>query len=172
MQYLQLVSALANVNGSSFVGIDTLTEVKLTGGKKNPMQGRVTKSVVGSSVMVFQNKTTNGYENMVHRRMVKEGLDPANFELGQRAWGERIAGTPFVQHEKAGAVKYYLEVIFLHAGVVSYYLDGVGIDIGDIQGMPEAVDSVGQGGQEHQVIIRSYAVDSITCVRIDGHELK
>ena len=172
MQYQQLASVLANVNGSSFVGIDTLTDVKLTGGKKNPMQGRVTKSVVGSSVMVFQNKLTNGYESMVHRRMVKEGLDPTNFELGQRTWGERIAGTPFVQHLKDGSVKYYLEVIFLHAGVVSYYLDGVAIAVGDIQGLPEATEPKGQGGLEHQVVIRSYAADSITGVRVDGHEFK
>lgn len=44
---------LKNVNGSSFVGIDTETDVTLLGGKNNPMQGRVTKKTTGSSVMVF-----------------------------------------------------------------------------------------------------------------------
>ncbi len=48
-----------NVNGGSFVGIDTLTDVPLLGGKKNPQQGRVQKRTVGNQVMVFQNKKSS-----------------------------------------------------------------------------------------------------------------
>jgi hypothetical protein len=43
------------------------------------MQGRVTKQTTGASVMVFTNQASNGYENMVQRRLVAEGKDPASF---------------------------------------------------------------------------------------------
>ena len=87
MKHTDLVTAFQNVNGSSFVGIDTLTEVKLTGGKKNPQQGRITKKMAGASVMCFQNKNINGYAAMIGRRLLAEGKDPSSFVLGERAWG-------------------------------------------------------------------------------------
>jgi hypothetical protein len=37
MNYKTLLQAFAQVNGASFVGIDALTIVPLTGGQKNPM---------------------------------------------------------------------------------------------------------------------------------------
>ena len=81
MKHTQLVAAIQNVSGASFIGLDTLTEVTLAGGKKNPQQGRITKRMKGASVMVFQNKNINGYEAMVHRRLLTEGKDPADFQL-------------------------------------------------------------------------------------------
>lgn len=167
MKYTQLVAAFAQVSGSSFVGIDTLTEVKLLGGKGNPHQGRVTKRTIGSQVMVFQNKNINGYEAMIKRRLAQEGKDPASFELGVRTWGTRIPNMPIVQHEKDGQVHYYLEVIFLKPGVVEYRLDGLAINEADIVGLKS--DGGGaQGGLDNKVIIRSFAADSITEVRIDS----
>lgn len=172
MKFQLLEQAFADVNGSSFVGIDTLTDVKLTGGKKNPMQGRITKQTLGANVMVFQNKLSNGYENMVHRRLAAEGKDPSNFELGPRTWGERIDNTPFIRHEHDGSVKHYLEVIFLKPGTSTYLLDGAVIAAADITGLPVAPEPTGQGGLEHQVIIRSFAASSITQVRVDGKVFK
>lgn len=67
-----LATVLASINGSSFIGLDTQISVTLKGGKKNPMQGRVTKRTTGSRVMVFQNKLINGYEAMVHRRLAEQ----------------------------------------------------------------------------------------------------
>ena len=113
-----------NVNGATFIAIDTETDVKLKGGKKNPHQGRVTKRTVGSNVMVFQNKSINGYEAMVQRRLKKEGKDPASFELSPRKWGTRLQGVPFVEHKG----NYYVEVIFLKAGYTVYLLDGHAVD--------------------------------------------
>ena len=162
---------LENVNGASFVGIDTETVVALTGGKGNPQKGRVTKVVTGSSVMVFQNKNANGYENMVERRLAAEGKDSKSFELGPRKWGTRITNTPFIEHDKDGTTKHYLEVIFLNAGEVNYLLDGKPIDKVDVIGLPKPRPS-GQGGLENQVIIRSYALDSIRAIRIDKTEYK
>ena len=55
MQYPTAQLAIANLNGATFIGIDTLTAVKLKGGKKNPMQGRVTKVMRNASTMCFSN---------------------------------------------------------------------------------------------------------------------
>lgn len=169
MDIQTLISALQNVNGSSFVGIDTLVEVKLTGGKKNPQQNRITKRTVGSQVMVFQNRNINGYEAMVRRRLEQEGKDPDSFVLGPRAWGQRQPNSPIVEHTKDNETKYYLEVIFLRAGQSEYLQDGQPIAEADIQGLPEVKhNETAQGGLDRQVVIRSYSVDSIVSVRVGG----
>jgi len=167
MKYAQLINAVANINGASFVGLDTHTDVTLTGGKKNPMQGRVTKKMVGATVMSFQNKNFSAYEAMVKRRLTAEEKDPAAFTLGERAWGTRVPNMPIVEHFKDGDTKYYLEVIFLNSGTVSYYLDGAPIAPADIVGLPVERQG-GQGGLEDKVILRTFAADSITELRIDG----
>lgn len=159
----------ADVNGASFVGVDTITEVPLLGGKKNPMQGRVTKRTVGNSVMVFQNKKSSSYGDMVQRRLVAEGKDPASFELQPRTWGERIPETPFISHVKDGEMQFYIEFIFLKGGKSTYFLDNVPIDEKDIIGLKPATESE-QGGLENKVIVRSFKLSSIEKVRIDGME--
>jgi hypothetical protein len=113
--------------------------------------------------MVFQNKKVNGYENMVRRRLVKEGKNPDTFELKPRAWGHRLAGAPFVEHKG----KYYVEVIFLHKGDTEYLLDGGVVSKNDIQGMPGSKEEAYQGGVDEKVIIRTYAADSIKGITID-----
>jgi len=153
------------VNGASFVGIDTETVVKLTGGKKNPMQGRVTKVTTGANVMAFQNKNCNAYENMVNRRLDSEG-NGDKFEVGPRKWGTRVDNLPLVEHK--GAL--YFELIFNSAGETSYKLDGVAIAKDAIEGLPVRRASSGQGGLKDTVIIRTFKVASLTAVRIDGQE--
>jgi hypothetical protein len=154
---------MENVNGSSFIAIDTNTPVKLAGGKANPLQGRVHKVVIGSNVMVFQNKSANGYENMVNRRLAKEGK--GEFTVGPRQWGERIKDTPFVTHK--GTL--YLEVIFLKAGKRHFTVDGV-VHSGPIQGLVEDNEEGHQGGLEDKVIIRTYKVANITHININGKQ--
>jgi hypothetical protein len=170
----QLINILGSVNGSSFVSIDTLTSVTLRGGKANPFQGRVTKRMTGASVMVFQNKKSNAYDNMVKRRLVAEGKDPESFKLGERAFGTRIPETPFIEHIKKDTngkqfIERYLEVIFLKAGTTELLVDGQPYS-GEIPGLPEDREPTGQGGLENQVIIRTYKCDSIKKIRIDKQE--
>lgn len=154
-----------NVNGATFVTIDTLTTVLLTGGRNNLFQGRLQKQVIGSNVMVFQNKTTNGYENMVRRRLTDEGKDPNGFQLQPRKWGVRISNTPFVEHND----NLYLEVIFLKCGDVSYLLDGQPCDPTTIEGFSARHQEAEQGGLDNKVIVRTYSVDSIGGVAINHH---
>lgn len=159
----KLQTLLANVNGNTIISIDTVTIPKLSGGKKNPMQGAVRKVMVGGNVMVFTNKNSNGYENMVNRRLTAEGKDPASFELGARAWGTRLTGTPFVEHN--GAM--YLEVIFLRPGKVRYEHGVRQISQAEVQGL-EQKDEAEQGGLNNKVIIRTFKADSISSITIDG----
>lgn len=160
---MKLTTLFANVSGNTFVGIDTKTVPVLAGGKSNSMQGRVVKVMTGASVMVFQNKNSNGYENMVKRRLEKEGKNPESFSLGRRTWGERVEGTPVVEHKG----QEYLEVIFLKTGEVSYELDGAPIAKSAVVGLKE-VEPSGQGGLDNTVYIRTFAKDSITKVKFDG----
>jgi hypothetical protein len=156
-------AAFDTLEGGTFVGMDTLTDVKLTGGKKNPQQGRVTKQMTGAQVMCFTNSKTNAYDAMVRRRLEAEGKDPDSFELGPRAWGTRIAGTPFVEHNG----KHYLEVLFMRAGAVQYLLDGQLVDESAIQGLPERKEGE-QAGLENKVVIRTFSLDSIVELRAMG----
>lgn len=170
MNFNLIQAAFSTVNGASFIGLDTETTPVLLGGAKNPMKGRVRKIMTGASVMVFQNKNSNGYENMVNRRLAKEGK-PVEFTVGPRQWGTRIEGTPFVMHEKDGQVKHYLEVIFLKPGPVHYELDGQPIDADKIIGLPAKREEGEQDGLENKVIIRTFGFDTIRGLRVDGVSL-
>jgi hypothetical protein len=118
---LTLEQILDDLVGAKFVAIDTLTVVplnKTVGGRgtaANPHYGRVLKRSEGCSVMVYTNTKSNAYENMVKRRLQKNGQDPEQFELSQRKWGKRVQDTCFIEHtNKDGVSKRYLEVIFMH----------------------------------------------------------
>lgn len=164
MNYDDLKVVLDTVSGATFAGLDTVTSVKLKGGKKNPMQGRVTKVTEGANTMIFST-TESAYENMVKRRMVNEGLDPESFSVGQRAWGTRIGNSPFIEHNG----KKYLEVIFMGAGKTQYFLDGEPIYKEEIEGLPETkVSDESQGGISNKVVIRTFAIDSIREIRVKG----
>lgn len=169
MQNTQAYNRLRNLTdpmqGGTFASIDTITDVKLTGGKKNIQQGRVQKQVMGSRVQIFQNKSSSSYGDKVKRDLAKEGKLPSNFELSPRQWGERIKDVPYVENKG----NYYLEVIFLKAGEVTYLLDGAPIDKADVIGIP-VVKASGQGGLEKQVIIRTYACNNITGIRVLGSD--
>jgi hypothetical protein len=167
---------LANVNGSSFVGVDfrTVAPCRKTlngrGTGLNPHFEQVAKVHKGAQVMVFQNKAINGYESMVERRLIAEGKNPSRFELQPRKWGERIPNLPIVRHTKKDAINpsFYLEVIFLKAGETEYFYMGKPIAKEDIIGLqtPSHSDEY-QGGLGDEVVIRTFACDSITAMRID-----
>jgi len=160
-----IVTALQNVNGASFIGLDMITDVKLAGGQKNPMLNRIKKHTIGAQAMLMQNKYSNGYANMVRRRLEKEGKDPDSFTLGARAWGTRLENSPIVEHKGA----YYLEALFLKPGKSHYTLDGAIIDESEIIGLKEKKSSkTSQGGLEEKVEIRAPKLSSILALRIDG----
>lgn len=167
-----LMNLLAEVNGASFISIDTITtpilNKTIVGSKPrvdNPHYGMIKKHQTGSVVMAFQNKNVNGYEAMIRRRLIEEGKDPATFVLGERRWGTRIPNMPVVQHNDS----YYLEVIFLRPGEVTYTLNGRPINVSEIIGLREA-SKPEQGGLSNTVIIRTIEFDSIKRIKIGGME--
>jgi hypothetical protein len=158
----QIINTLSRLNGAAIGSMNTVTEVKLTGGKKNPMQGRVTKKSKRANVMFFTNGKSNAYRDMVKRRLENEGKDADAFELHSRTWGERVADTPFVEHKG----QLYLECIYLRPPKkVTYYLDGQEIEKDAIQGLPVKNEGE-QGGLENKVIIRDFKLESIRKIRM------
>lgn len=164
---------LNDFKGSQIIGLDSTTAVKLTGGQKNPMQGRIRKVTTGNLVMIF--KSSRGYANMVNRRLAKqidltedlfERLTSEGFTPGPRPWGTRLPDTPFVEHK--GEI--YLECIFLKPGKSKFFLDGNPIKKSEIIGLQEKVEGA-QGGLRDKVIIRTFKMDSIIKVRKGKEEI-
>jgi hypothetical protein len=178
MKYEDLKALVETVKGTTFAGLDTLTSVSLKGGKKNPMQGRVTKRTTNANIMLFSNSTVNGYEAMVKRRMLKEGKDPDTFQVKPRAWGQRVGNSPFIEHNG----KYYLECIFVSGGKSEYFLDGQPIEKENIEGLEEPKEKTEETtvdenkpfrneDLEDKVIIRTFSLDSIERITVKGEEL-
>lgn len=162
---LNLRTVFSSLSGNSIISIDTETKVKLAGGSKNPLQGRVTKRVKGSNVQVFGN---SGYSSMVNRRLSKEGKEP-DFVSQPRTWGTRVAGLPIVENDSQD----YLEAIFIKAGEVEYLVDGKVVDKSGIVGIINSGDDVkSQNGLENKVIVRTFKAESIKEIRAFGKVFK
>jgi hypothetical protein len=154
---------IENVNGSSIISLDVETIPKLSGGKSNPDQGHITKETSGCNVMVFQNRNSNAYQNMVNKRLAQEGKS-ADFTVGPRTWGNRIKNTPFVEHKG----EMYLEVICLKPGTSVFKRDGVVVDKSSVQGLADDAEGAVQGGLDNKVIIRTFKFASIKAVTINS----
>lgn len=177
--YEQLNDVVSKVNGTTFAGLTTRTNVKLKGGKKNPMQDRVTKLTENANVIVYSNAEKSGYADMVKRRMVAEGKDPDTFELKPRPWGTRIGKSPFIEHKD----KYYFECMFVSPGTTTYFLDDEPIEKDQIEGLPEpkekpAEEEPAAEGKpfrnedlEKKVIIRTFGLDSIVSIKLKNEVL-
>lgn len=192
-----IMDVLETVKGSSFASIDTMTEMGLrsrldeskevsdtlsavvraflrSGIKKNPYVGKIFRRVDSTSVQLFTNSKTNGYENMVKRRLEKEGKSADDFSVGKPVWGSRIADLPIVEHNG----EYYLECIVQGPGTATYYFDTenkknryVEIPYSEIIGTSPVTESTkGQGGLEGRVNIVRYRLSSLRGIRVGGAE--
>lgn len=162
---IEIPTLMSAVNGSTIINITTATTLPLLGGKANPMAGKVLKVTTGTSVMVFQNKKTNGYAAMVQRRLNKEGKN-VEFTLSPRKWGKRVPDMPIVEHGD----ERYLEVIVLKTGDVHYEYQGKVIAPTAIQGMKPEPEKAEQGGLDDKVIIKAYNFDSIRSMTINKEQ--
>lgn len=187
MDYAVAKEALKDLSGGTFLGIDTVTTVAMKGGKKNPYLGRVSKVMLGASVMVFSDTHSVAYENMVNRRLKSEaaaaGREFVPFEVGERKWGTKIEGTPFVVH----ADTYYLQMLFTQSpSSIYYFLDDKPLDL-DMKVeadyawafalvrealAKEPAAGTGQGGLIEKVIIRTIKLENILAMRHNGIEYK
>jgi hypothetical protein len=180
MQLEQLQALLESLNGASFASLDTVTVPTLKGGKANPFKDRLVKRCNGHRVILFQNKKSNGYENKVRRHLIKEGKNPDSFSLGALPWGERLPNSPIITNKG----KYYLQVIFLKpANEIEYaasdtieangwiYFPGDNIPKDRIDGIDDKTGSEKQG-LDDQVIVRTFALESIVALRAFKEELQ
>lgn len=112
-ELIALLSDEKAVRGCTFASFDALTEPdmnKTIDGNRNnpnPHYGKVRKVLTSQLGMLFSNKTGSAYERMVNRRKEKEG-QPADFVVGERAWGTRVPNTSIVEHKG----NHYLSVIY------------------------------------------------------------
>ena len=159
----EIKTALTKIaaTGASFINFDAITVPVLTGGKSNPMQGRVTKVTRGVNALIASNSNTNTYQNMVNNALEKSGI-AGTFEPHERKWGERIKGTALVSHKG----KEYLEAIVTKGGTVEYFLDGAPIDRENIVGLKESAAPKSQTScglsEEKAIVVRDYDLANIT----------
>lgn len=163
MKLAQIHALLNSINGNTFAAMDTITDVKLKGGKKNPFQGRVVKRTTGNRVQLFT--SYKGYQNMVNRRLAAEGK-VADFESKPLPWGQRVDDSPIIEHNG----KFYLQVIFQKGGESEYLVDNKVVFKDTIEGLDEKPIQSGRQGldDENTVVVRTFALDSIREIRMMG----
>jgi hypothetical protein len=154
------IDEIIEVHGTSFVGFDTETVVKLTGGKSNPLQNCVTKRSTGMTGMIYSDKESSGYENKVNAELRKLGITDT-FKSGKSRWGKKIPGTPFVEHNEN---KYIQIILIENKHITKYYVNGIETDKDKIEGLPKAYQS------KHGVRCKRYNFDSITHLRFNKRE--
>lgn len=104
------------------------------------------------------------YGRSVNRQRTREELT-ADFEAAPRQWGERIEGTPFVQHKG----RTYLELKVERSLGHSYQTEaGETLTDSDVAPFLPAKADASRQGVERTVILRDYAIDSILAVVMDG----
>lgn len=152
-----LENLLSQINGCTFASIDAETEVS----------PGVKKVVSGRRVILFTNKLSNGYENMVKRRLIEAGKNPENFVLHDLPWGTRVPETPLIEHKD----KVYLQCIELSEGTARYYIAVTGVEVDPAQlNLKERHSNQGLPPGE-EVNVRAYDLNSITRIALMGENL-
>ena len=137
--------------------------------KGNPYFGNVYKITDAQIQMGFH------YINSVNNQLQREGK-PRNAKLGDRAWGNRIKGTPLVEHtpKKTGLYTLYLEAKVERVNSSKLYLIDTSEEIDKellFPWMPKAKESSTQENLTKKVYLRDYALESIMWLRADKHEI-
>lgn len=157
MKLGELKAALASRKGTSFVTIVALTDPRMRK-RGNPYIERVLKR-----------STVNGaigwiYQNSVNRERARENLEP-DFEAFPRKWGQRIKGTPFVEHKG----KTYLELKVERAISTEYLLDGEVVDKSVIEEwLPKRKPEGERQEVDRPIILRDYDLANIKAITFDG----
>lgn len=127
------------------------SDVKLTGGKKNPQLGKVKKLTNNLQVLLIG----NGGEYAAARKAEAGGED---FEVQPRKWGTRNADG-LINHN--GVL--YVEFIVKGRGEKSqYFLDGQPIDKSEIQGLPAETTP---SDQASGVVLRAIKIENIISLK-------
>ena len=172
--------------GASFAQLYTETEVDLTKSALSDVQAtflptqplhlwagykdiKVTKKQSHNCQLNFN------YSNAVNNQRMAEGGD-CDFVAQAPKWGTRIPGTPLISHVKKGSdiTSFYLMTRVLRSTPSDYYINGKFVDsipvVEAIQNSIKHYPSKSQG-IEKEVIIRTFKLDSIRAITMDGETL-
>lgn len=153
----ELKNILFSQKGTTFISLETETEQKLKGGKKNPLSGLIKINKVCGAIGFH-------YQNSVNRQKEREGQE-SNFISQPRKWGVRLNGTPLVQNGE----KFYLELKVQSSQTPDYFFKGVRIDNEQVRKFLPNKSSSRQN-LENEVILRDYSLDSIKRIKINSEE--
>lgn len=124
----------------------------------NPFYGRIQKVETRHVMFNFN------YTNSVNNQRGKEGIE-VPFQAHKRVWGEKIEGTPLVQHKG----KFYVEAKPSgKAQVTTWLCDGSPIELSEIQKYLVVPKKSNLQGTEKEIRVRDYSIDSIAEVKIQG----
>lgn len=138
-----------------FRGCKPVTIVAVTAPKLK--KGCPLNNVVKISVV---NGMTGGkYANAVNNAQERGG-EERDFIPSPRKWGNRIEGTPLVEHKG----KHYLELHVLRSLGTMYHVDG--------KEVTEEVRPYLQDSPSTPVVWRDYALENIKEVRMDGKVIR
>ena len=107
------------------------------------------------------------YENAVNNQRAREqGQDADPFEAQPRTWGERVPGTPLVQHRG----KEYVEVKVQRVLATRYETpEGDGIDVDLLRPfLPVEKTESRRQGVGREIVLRDYGLESIRSLTTDG----
>jgi hypothetical protein len=146
-------TGLLGMKGSTIVTLhtETIPAMKKT---DNPYVGMVKASKVNGII-------NWGYELAVNRQRLREGLE-TDFSAYPRKWGQRVKGTPLVEHKG----NHYLEVK-VQAATCSYFVGMVEVNHADVSPWLRPASPHRQG-VDKEVILRDYALENIKSVTWGG----
>jgi len=150
----ELVSMLENVSGNTFVNIETET---------------IPKTKKGCSFNLKRLSSISGcigfnYTNSVNHQRQKEGLSE-DFKAVARVWGNRIKGTPIVEHKG----KKYIEVK-VQSATSDFFSNSTRISLDKV--IPWLYNSETRQGVDNEVVVRDYKIENITRIKINKEEYK
>lgn len=172
----EMANILRNLRGATPVTLETQTEPELLASTRvlepdlfgglivrnipNPFRGQVVKVAVVNGIINFY------YENSVNNQRVREEL-PDDFVAFPRKWGQRIAGTPLVEHND----KTYLELKVERSLGHEYRHRDTGQVIPKELIRPFLKPRYpSRQGVEKEIILRDYALPNILKIRMKNEE--
>jgi len=158
-------------NGNNFANIDIACPESLTGGKKNPMQGRIVKHTRGLRVEIATDSVINSYESRYNRDLEKGGHG-GTYTIKPHAYAVRFGKDTATMHHKTNGtpyMRYFMQKGQL--GAETYYtLDNKRIDAADIEGLKVKVKSImpetkGTDSEVERPFYRLVKVENIVAIR-------
>lgn len=163
----QLTDQLLNTKGATIVSMETFTKPNLLK-TNNPYWDKENKKWLLTKISKVNGMIGWRYTNSVNNQRVRENKKD-DFQAVERRWGQRIQGTPLVEHKG----KVYIE-LKLENRYETVYVDDGGREVDTEfveQFLPKSKRSSRQG-LDKEVVLRDYMLDSIESITMGGEFYK